>query len=291
MTPPLNNHLIRWPLTCRGFFSEYNVLLWVLLYCRLYGYDFALDVTPSSIVSAEFAKDLLRVSVYDAKTAKQSERSHPARALWNRLRLSAGIPSHPQEALFRRLWSRRYEQKLAKSLDLLPALCQLHHEVWSDEAARNRAAIDPRMRWLASCQYIGFHIRRGDKLLREARYVPVSAFVSEIPATMLHMPILVCTDDYTAVEETRRYLESRGEHVPVLSTATPEERGHSEADFRLLTISEREARIGRVLCDFGLLKGSAHFVGSFSSNLSRAVHVARAGLNSRSVDTVFTVVQ
>lgn len=262
---------IAWPLTCRGFFSEYNLTLWMLLHARLRGWGFEVVVDERSIVSPGLARDLLELRITEV----------------------APFATLPPALLFRLLWRSKRERRLAKRLDPLRALHELHNEVWKGCTACEVevAATLERLGLTATEPFISMHIRRGDKLVMEARYVAAEVFVASIPPEFRHLPIVVGTDDYAAFEELRESLARAGQTNLVATTASPRAHGHDEARFNALTVAERDGLIRKVVVDFCLMQRSAYFVGSFSSNMSRSVHVARAGRNSCSVDTDFRFVQ
>jgi hypothetical protein len=202
------------------------------------------------------------------------------------------VPGTP-EFLFRRLWRQKRERSLGRRVRLLDALYALHQEVWNGAALSRpglRAAF-ARLGLHEDERYVAMHIRRGDKLVTEARYVGAEVFASRIPPEMASLPIVVATDDHGAFLELRDYLAASGRGNRLTTTASDRDSGHDESAFRARSVAEREAAIGKVLVDFELMCRSAHFVGSFTSNMSRAVHVARRGHASCSVDTEFRFIQ
>ena len=281
---------IVWPLTCRGFFSEYNVMLWMLLYSRMTSRGFRLQVTDESIISLEFAQRLFNVEIATGRVATEPRTARAGlRRVLGRL---FGADFSP-EFLFDKLWRRRYERKVNRQLDSLEALRRLHEEVWRgcDEAGEEIGSALQQLGLSRDDRYVAMHVRRGDKVVMEARYVAADVFVSRIPAEFAQLPVLVATDDYRAVQEVEQSLAAAGRANRVLTTATPGATGHDEASFRARSLSDRNDLVRRVVTDFCLLCRSAHFIGSFSSNLSRTVHVARGGRASCSVDTDFRFIQ
>jgi hypothetical protein len=68
--------------------------------------------------------------------------------------------------------------------------------------------------------FIAVFVRRGDKLIREAKYIPVSEIFKYIPHSETDT-FFIQTDDYSVVEEIRSMLPS----AKVISTVSPTKRG------------------------------------------------------------------
>jgi hypothetical protein len=68
--------------------------------------------------------------------------------------------------------------------------------------------------------FIAVFVRRGDKLIREAKYIPVSEIFKHIPHSQTDT-FFIQTDDYSVVEEVKSMLPS----ARVVSTVSPTKRG------------------------------------------------------------------
>lgn len=66
--------------------------------------------------------------------------------------------------------------------------------------------------------HVGLFVRRGDKLIWEAPYIPTTEIVAHLPPSA---PIFLQTDDYTVVEEVQTLYPSR----TILSTVPTSKRG------------------------------------------------------------------
>jgi hypothetical protein len=284
-----------WPLTNRGFFSEYNLLLWVLLHSRREGSGFVLEVHPDSVISPDLARRLFKVDVQECE--RPVVLPHLPQTALGLIRHQLIYLRHHRVLkspviLFRLLWRQRFEQRLSESIDLVSTLHELHKEVWRGEADVTDRAEDAKpVEQLVTNDYLALHIRRGDKLVTEAQRFPLAEYIALIPERFLDLPILVCTDDYSAFEELQDYAETIGYRGLLSTTADLSHKGYDWDTFRRRPVEHRDSEIQRLLFDFTLMCKSTYFVGSFSSNLSRAVYIARGGRNSCSVDTEFAVVQ
>jgi hypothetical protein len=272
------------PFTRRGFFSEYLMMLWVLLYCRRNDIAFELAVTGQSLISARLAAELFNVNMLP---------SAAARAFMFRHRLSEKVRRYPflaqgalAPAIWRSLWNGAYEARLSEQIDLVAELNALHSETWKFPACASLlgGSVQPG-------RYVALHIRRGDKMIREAQFVAADVFLSLIPETFRTTPIVVLSDDFSAVAEVQESVASAGLGVDVYTPVHAHAEGYSNRDFLKRSVAEREKDIRQLLIEFDLLCRSAFTVCSFSSNVGRAVHIARRGQGTASVDTAFRFVQ
>lgn len=131
--------------------------------------------------------------------------------------------------------------------------------------------------------YIALHIRRGDKLRWEADPVSLSSYISKISFGGCNT-IFVATDDYSCVE----YLAKKFPSLRFCTSAPFGARGHNQVYFNGLDTLSRRNELVRLIAEVDLLVGSIEFVGSYSSNIGRLVHLLRSGRASHSVDIPFT---
>lgn len=272
------------PLTRRGFFSEYLMILWVLLHCRRSDTEFALAVTERSLISAAFASEVFNVRMLPPLAARAFMFRHRLSEKARHYPLLARGPLAP--AVWRSLWNGAYEARLRGEIDLVAELSALHFETWKTPAFDSllEGSVQPGA-------YVALHVRRGDKLIREAQYVGADAFLSLIPAALRNMPIVVVSDDFAAFVEVRDQAALAKLDVDVFTPARVHADGYVNGEFLKRPVIEREKEIRQLLIEFDLLCRSAFTVCSFSSNVGRAVHIARRGQGTASVDTPFRFVQ
>lgn len=110
-------------------------------------------------------------------------------------------------------------------------------------------------------QYIGFHIRGGDKFV-EHRLEDYKKYIMKAEEVSSLRNAYVFTDEYEIVEKMRRdYPE-----WTFYTLTEPREKGYFHQDFLKLEPQERKRNMVKMFSSMEILKNSALFVGTFSSN-------------------------
>lgn len=127
---------------------------------------------------------------------------------------------------------------------------------------------------------VGVHVRRGDKV-REVAEVEIARYVDAIRVVSNEsVPVFVASDDGSAIMDVRRRLNER----IVLATKGVERReGHVQAEMNRRFMKGKYGSVVELLFEVEVLANASIFVGTFSSNLARLVHVLRKGGEESSV--------
>ena len=138
-------------------------------------------------------------------------------------------------------------------------------------------------------KYAAVHIRRGDKVGWEDVYYPVDIYLDHLDqAGGSGLPIFVMSDDYLAVKEFEKALESRGKRNPVSSLCAPEARGFDVWALREKKLAYRHGVTNEMVDHQEFLEhtyrsavdlvvetlvaaGSEIFVGTFKSNVTKTI--------------------
>lgn len=129
-------------------------------------------------------------------------------------------------------------------------------------------------------RYVGVHVRRGDKV-REVPTVPLTRYARAVKAVSPQdMPVFVASDSWRAIEGLRSLLRDRT--VVTLAEARGRE-GHIQAEANRRYLKNNYAVVVELLAEMQILADSAIFVGTFSSNMGRFVHLIRRGFGNTSV--------
>lgn len=151
----------------------------------------------------------------------------------------------------------------------------LAHALWRlNPDTAERVATLTRNTGLARASYVALHVRRGDKrkeaklvaLLQYARAVRLVAHAGE--------PVFVATDDGRVLRTLRGLLPG---HELVALASTKSRRGHLQARQNRIWMKARYDSVVDLLGDVEMMRRARVFVGTFSSNLGRLVHVLRTG--------------
>lgn len=123
--------------------------------------------------------------------------------------------------------------------------------------------------------FIALHIRRGDKVFgerKEAKLIDVHQYFDQALALVPEAEtFFIATDDFTVIEECRRLYR----YFNIVTLCGPNEAGHSEASFAVLSAKQRRQATLDLLVDSEVMKRADIFVGSFSSNVGRAMCLFR----------------
>ncbi len=158
-----------------------------------------------------------------------------------------GINGNIQEAcskLIETTW--RYNEKTQKSIDGLKASVNI------------------------SGNYIGFHIRWGDKSIEHKPY-PAEAYFAKVADTETKKTF-VASDDYRAVDAVRRLRPG----WEVYTLEREDERDFSYAGFLHQPEEARQEQLLRLFASVDLLSQSQQFIGTYSSNLGMYVGMRNA---------------
>lgn len=117
-------------------------------------------------------------------------------------------------------------------------------------------------------QYAAFHIRRGDKLISEGENTPPLKYIKLMNKWNDKCKnVFVMTDDFSSVEELRNI-------APEYSFQTlcdPAERGYDQVTFSARTPLEKKASLQRLLSESQMAARSDLFLGGFKSNVGRFI--------------------
>lgn len=129
-------------------------------------------------------------------------------------------------------------------------------------------------------EYVGVHVRRGDKR-KETPNIPIEKYAEAV--RMLSgwdEPVFMSSDDGAAVTELRALLPGRR----VLAVSGSSARtGHDQVEMNRRYLKRNYGRVVELLAEVEALAEARVFVGTFSSNLGRFVHVLRKGEANSSV--------
>lgn len=116
--------------------------------------------------------------------------------------------------------------------------------------------------------YSCFHIRRGDKLIIEAKKFDFSSYLAK--AKELDN-IFIMSDDYTSIEEAKSFISNNNLNYKIFSLTKNSQRGNVEKEGRFL-----EEDIIQFFAETEIAKSSKKFVGTISSNIYRYIKCTSA---------------
>ena len=269
---------VRYGLSYRGFFSEFNILAYAYADCLAQGRRLFLDPWKSSTPWRElFSNFPPGVEALDP------------RAYANIIDLYPKAKDRAWQAMRRRVRDACLERRVISvaELDFEGTFDQLVFRAAGElftprESLRAEAAAAIRGLGLDQAPFCAVQIRRGDKT---EGYVNNGELVVEAAASSFEVyadcigrlapdvrDVFVLTDDYGAFEEARASHPQYRFHT----LCTPEERGYFHVDHLARPPQEALKDVRKLIVTVMLARTSQAFVGTYWSNLSTAVCMLHA---------------
>lgn len=138
--------------------------------------------------------------------------------------------------------------------------------------------------------YIGVHIRRGDKITsQEMQEIRIGKYVSSILEHKdITLSVYIATDDVTIIDELSQQLSPHG--ISVFYNNLNQSQGFNEATFNSYSRQARYEEMLNVLLDMEVLIHSQFFIGTYTSNLSRVVPFFLSLDNCTSLDNEWNII-
>lgn len=111
-------------------------------------------------------------------------------------------------------------------------------------------------------EYLGLHVRRGDKAIEYA-HQGVEQYIGKLKKYSDCKSVFISTDDYSVVEELREKYPD----YTFYTLCRPDERGYVQKEFDKLSVQEKENAQYNLWACIEILANAGHFVGTYSSNL------------------------
>jgi len=258
-----------------GFFSELNNMLLAMVYCLAYEIRFVLYSGGANFEVCRGWEDFFMPFCEEAADPEHrvlNPRRPPGRmTMAQQLQIYRLKRRHGVDFLTHELWDRFRDRRFVRrrfsfaggrrlglrsaARILMPIVWRYNAHTWSRvEAIKRSVSI--------SGEYLGLHIRRGDKSLEEPA-VEVSRYVDKAKSVSSVRQIFLLTDDFRVFEEVAR------DHPDcAFSTlCTPSERGYVHREFLHLEPHAREARLLRLFASVDILAAAQQVVCTFSSNV------------------------
>lgn len=278
-----------WQWTNRGFFSELSLLMYAKILSECEGQPLLCDFSKSNIgsdLSDYLSVDISLIqvpimrgrSVYGRGDIFKSFKDYLIRNYF-----CSNFVSHDE--LFRRVWNKDFENKLKNDYGVdFDKYSRYFIADWVlSPRARDRYEAIKNTIGLRD-NYVAVHIRRGDKLLREAKKVRIADYFSYVDLYEYDQ-IFVATDDYEAYNEVKSIYPN----IDVVTNASKSSKGHTQAIFNSQSEDSISEDLYDLIAEVEILRCSKYFIGSFTSNIGRYVHILRSGINSSSVDIEFSL--
>ena len=129
--------------------------------------------------------------------------------------------------------------------------------------------------------YIGIHVRKGDKLQGEARTIPLKRYITTIERLLTvnqtNVEIFVASDDYTVVDQFRQ-LKPTWNFLSLHDQNNERTKftGHIQGHFNRRTRTEIRLQTRLFICELDMLVNARYVLCSMSSNVCRLIQILRS---------------
>jgi hypothetical protein len=175
-------------------------------------------------------------------------------------------------------WLSSFRRATTK-VHTIEAKRQAARYLWRRMTAETSAFVEQcRIRNLSN--YIAVHVRRGDKLIKEAREVPLVQYIQKIEQTLItdnaFRPVFVASDDSAVPEEFSQLRPmwaffSINHTISYASNYT----GHVQSEFNRLPLDEKMNLTRLLICEIQMLVDADYVFCTMSSNICRLVQILR----------------
>lgn len=252
-----------------GFFSEYNNMVLAMVYCQRNNIRFLLSSEGANFSYLHGWRDYFQsfgreINLYHQDTMNPRYEA-PLPATGKREQIKRFLFT-----LQKRLWRidlltydvfHQVRQQIVD--DKLIEACRLINQQIYRYNNTTLVAIQNKINQLAlPAQYVGIHVRRGDKAL-EAAHTEIEKYIELIEANTDCRNVYIATDDYSVYEELcSRYTEWK------FFTLTPSNnRGYDQRIFETFSSERRRNDMLSLFADIEILSASSLFIGTLSSNV------------------------
>ena len=277
-----------------GFFSEYNNMIFAMLYCLENKMRFVLYSKHANFSYEKGWNDYFmpfceessdnfhfKHNYRDPLSTTFFERNHFYVYLYKMI--------HPNHFLTFKLWDK-FRNKINESKtynipelgingNFLDACRKLVYLTWdyNPETQKNIHSLISSVRLPEN--YIGIHIRRGDKAI-ETEAIPASKYIDNIQKMSNIKHIFVSTDDYNVINEIKEHYKD----LILYYLCKKEETGYDQLNFNNLSAQSKKTDMELLFASVDILCNSQAFVGTFNSNVGLYVGMRMPEDKAESVD-------
>lgn len=260
-----------------GFYSEFNNMVYAILYCLKYRYKFILYSSDANFALDKGWEDFFEPFCESANTIllKNINTRTVAPKLNRKQKIQYKLFKllYPNTLLTYQLWPRFFCPAFEKEIFDFPELgingslrqaarsivdiIYKHNNVTSTkiQLIKNRLNLPN--------DYLAVNIRRGDKNT-EVKYVETKTFVNELERISTIKAIFVFTDDYRVIEEIKDIDTFGKYHLYFL--VKEDEKGYIHSDFSKLKKTEKAQKLINMFASIEIMIEAKIAIGQFTTN-------------------------
>lgn len=262
-----------------GFFSEFNNMVFAMIYCLENRIQFLLSSKNSNFSIEKGWRDFFEPFCTEVDASfhfNHNVRPYqieyiPNKGRWN-FEVNVYKVLHPRTSLTQDLWSSFHNKSfinkniVVKELGIdgpfLEATKIIVDNIWQLKSDIKERVEKTKARIQLPSQYLSFHIRSGDKAV-EHKLFPVELYMEKAKEGSVFENVFVATDDYRNLEDLRKkYPEYR-----FFSLCQPSAAGYLQSDFDNQHGDHKMQHMINLFADIELLAEGELFIGTYNSNI------------------------
>lgn len=273
-----------------GFFSELNHMILAMVFCLDKGIKFNLYSKYSNFGFDNGFADYFIPFIDEKKSVFHKKYNHrPSNKRKMPLWYRAKRRMFKSQLLTQDIWQDLRNYRLIEG-----ELCFEHlniggglYEVCSDFVRMiwkfndsTEKHIDGRIKGLnMPDDYIGVHIRRGDKI-NECSYIPLSEYMKHIESVTNIKEIFIATDSFEVIDEAKINYPDYNFY----SFEDPNNNGYDQNEFAALNADDKRLYMLDFFSSIEAICKSNYFIGSYTSNVGAFIAMYKGLENCHSVD-------
>lgn len=254
-------------ITSRGLFSEINNLLLAIYYCEKNDYDLKIELDERDGLDGRLYFQ------YGFENYFNVESNYDESKVYTETFISGGFGKNkddPTRLQFLKL--RRTHIGFQTAIRIRKKLTLSSYIM--DQITTQLSALK------LPDNYVFMHIRRGDKLKREANFIGFDDFIKKhIELNKSIKNIFIASDDYNTVLEANKYLQDNKLDYKVYNIIDTNNNGH-DTHYRLIYKKYfTENEFINFMLEVEIARLSNHVYCTYTSNVGRYIAVLREDLN------------
>lgn len=262
--------------TDAGFFSEFNNMVFAIIYCLQNKIKFILSTNSNKFSIDRGWQDFFLPFVKETKATfhiKHNNRGYyynPSKRDYYKIKILRKLYS--VDFMTQDLWLSIREEKFLNSRFTIPELeirnfslleCAqaIVSNVWHYQPEVQQAIDNKKLSISLPDTYVGVHIRGGDKIT-EHNLFSIDEYMKKVEKISDCKNIFVATDDYNNIILLKSLYNY--EIYTICQSASV---GHVQSDFDSLPKTEKKEALLNLFTDVDVLSKATYFVGTYSSNI------------------------
>lgn len=262
----MNKTLYIYRITSRGLLSEINNLIVAIYYCEINDYDLKVELEERDGLDGRLYFQYGFEKYFNLKSNYDINKNYTKKIICAGFGKSNDDPTGLEFLKIRRLhinFEKAIEMK--KKLTLTPYIMNKINIKLSHLKLPNN--------------YVFMHIRRGDKLNRESKFIAVDEFIKNHEEHNKSIKnIFIASDDYNCIIEMKCYLKKNNLDYKIYSVINTNDKGHNTHYRNCHKRFFTENEFINFMLELEIARQSKHVYCTYTSNVGRYIALLKEDL-------------